>query len=245
MTPKQAMQAIQAQKQEPPPPPYDPNSATVTIRDVVPGYNGYKRMFIEGQITNYTVYLAKQVFNSPEGLKGSWGDPGGSLSVGINSPGGSVDASMALGRLLREKETLIFVSDDGECASSCVFVLGGAEYRGLVNKNGELMGGDVGIHRPYLTDTTLTGQQVQRQIYEVERKIRSYFSEMHISQRLADDMMAIPPNKIRWLTPRELINYGLDGEDPVLRESHILFGATKKMPVGKKQDFRFTRRPIP
>jgi ATP-dependent protease ClpP protease subunit len=230
MTPKQAMQAIQAQKQEPPPP-YDPNSATVAIRDVHPGY---KRLFIEGQITNYTVYLAKQAFNSPEGNKGSWGDPGGSLSVEINSPGGSVDASMALGRLLRGKETLIFVSDDGECASSCVFVLAGAEDRGLVNKNGELMGGYVGIHRPYLTDTTLTGQQVQQQIYEVENKIRSYFSEMHISQRLADDMMAIPTNNIRWLTPRELINYGLDGEDPVLRESHILFEAKEGRNVSRR-----------
>jgi hypothetical protein len=40
-------------------------------------------------------------------------------------------------------------------------------------------------------------------------KIRSYFREMNISERLADEIMIVPPEKMRFLSADELAQYGL------------------------------------
>jgi hypothetical protein len=101
-----------------------------------------------------------------------------------------------LGRLLREHNTHAIVQPNTECASSCVFALAGAPTRLVVNELREnhdgtfvYAFGSVGIHRPYLTDTHLTLKEVQKSASDSETKIRAYLREMHVSQRLFDDMM--------------------------------------------------------
>jgi hypothetical protein len=97
----------------------------------------------------------------------------------------------------------------------------------------------VGIHRPYLTDTSLTTGQVQKAALivsrisldmttsasDIEAKVRAYFHEMNISQRLVDDMMVIPSDQVRWLSAYDIDLYGLLGSDPVIDEARILAGA--------------------
>ena len=65
-----------------------------------------------------------------------------SKSVLIESPGGNVDASMAIGNLLRENRVSMIVPKGGQCASACVLIFAGAVRRTAFGK--------IGIHRPYL-----------------------------------------------------------------------------------------------
>jgi hypothetical protein len=44
--------------------------------------------------------------------------------------------------------------------------------------------------------------------------MRAYLREMNVSERLADDMLAIEPQRIRVLTSAELTDYGLERVDP-------------------------------
>jgi ATP-dependent protease ClpP protease subunit len=175
---------------------------------------------IGGEINSATVSLVKQEFSKHP-----------KLFVSLDSPGGSVDAGIALGRVLREHNTTVIVQPGTECASSCVFVLAGAPDRfvspaAIDNHGVRLAAGKIGIHRPYLTDTHLTLKEVQKSASDVEAKIRAYFREMHVSQRLFDDMTTIPPGQIKWLTAQDLALYGLD-QDPVVHEAYALEQARK------------------
>jgi hypothetical protein len=113
---------------------------------------------IEGEINSATVSLVKREFSAhPKQL----------FFVALNSPGGSVNAGIALGRFLREQNSIAQVGANDECASSCVFALAGATGRLIVpaftDEHGTYFAGaKIGIHRPYLTDTHLTLKEVQK-----------------------------------------------------------------------------------
>jgi len=100
-------------------------------------------------------------------------------------------------------------------------VLAGATHR--------FLNGRVGIHRPYLeaTATNLNVEQVQKAYSGMTEKIRSYLRGMNVSDRLADDMMIVPPEKVRFLSSDELVNYGLGFIDPVTKEASDLKEARK------------------
>jgi hypothetical protein len=156
--------------------------------------DGNSNLTIGGEINRATVSLVKREFSAHP-----------KLFVSLDSPGGNVDAGIALGRLLREHNTHAIVQPNTECASSCVFALAGAPTRWVIPAFTEaehgtyVAAGKVGIHRPYFTDTRLTLNEVQKSASDSETKIRAYLRVMHVSQRLFDDMMTIPPGQIKWL----------------------------------------------
>jgi ATP-dependent protease ClpP protease subunit len=159
-------------------------------------------------------------------------------SVFLDSPGGSVDAGIALGRLLREQRVWTSVLHPNQCISSCIFALAGGAYREPYITGYDYIDARVGIHRPYLIDTSLTTSQVQKAATDIEAKVRAYFREMNISQRLVDDMMVIPSNQVRWLSASDIDLYGLLGSDPVIEEARILAGA-KQLGISRAE---FERR---
>jgi hypothetical protein len=48
--------------------------------------------------------------------------------------------------------------------------------------------------------------------------MRAYLREMNVSERLADDMLATEPERVRMLTSAEIDGYGLVGVDPAEQE---------------------------
>ena len=48
--------------------------------------------------------------------------------------------------------------------------------------------------------------------------IRTYFREMNVAEGLADAMLRIPPEEVRFLTEEEAKAYGLTMMDPVYEE---------------------------
>jgi ATP-dependent protease ClpP protease subunit len=139
----------------------------------------------------------------------------------IDSPGGNVAAAMTLGQMLRKARVGIYVGFEGEqCVSACVLTFAGAVERSFAEK--------IGIHRPYF-DLPRSGRlgpdDVQASYAVLLQEIRSYLREMNVSDRLADDMLAIPPDKVRYLSDKELDAYGLSGTDPVEEETQVLMHA--------------------
>jgi ATP-dependent protease ClpP protease subunit len=136
---------------------------------------------------------------------------------GINSPGGSVPAAMAIGRIFRREHAHLIV--DHNCISACILILAGAVDRHIGST------AVVGIHRPYLGTTPqqgLTTDQVKDAYARMLQDIRAYLREMDVSAQLADDMLATEPERIHVLTQAELKAYGLARVDPAEQQRRAI-----------------------
>jgi hypothetical protein len=94
------------------------------------------------------------------------------------------------------------------CVSACVFI-----YAGGVQRSVDL--GTLGIHRPYKTDTRAASQaEADKRYKQLDAIVRAYFKEMNVADGLADDMLRIKPQDVKFLTRAEADRYGLVGDDP-------------------------------
>jgi len=136
---------------------------------------------------------------------------------GINSRCGDIASAIAIGRMFRKENAWLGVN--GVCISACVLILAGAVDRQIGKSD------VVGIHRPYFGITPqrlVTADQVKGAYRAMLQDIRAYLREMNVSERLADDMLAIEPERVRVLTPAELKGYGLAGLDPVEQQRRAI-----------------------
>jgi hypothetical protein len=152
----------------------------------------------------------------------------------LDTPGGNVDAAMAIGRLLRKEEANVSIgyrplSRQGICYSACVLVLAGAVGR-------DMQLGRVGIHRPYLEvpKDAVSSERVKDIFQKTLLDIRAYFREMNVSEQLADAMLRIEPEHMRLLDGAALNSYGLAPEDPVAREIKEL-GIAQKYGLSREE----------
>jgi hypothetical protein len=143
--------------------------------------------------------------------------------VELDSLGGDVDAAIEIGRFFRAKDAGVemHVPRQARCASACLLILAGGTNRRVE--------GNLGIHRPFLAAPlrSTTTENVKNAATKTQERLRAYFREMNISERLADDMMMIPTDQMRWLTSQEISVYGLGVEDPVTKETGLLKEAQK------------------
>jgi hypothetical protein len=145
----------------------------------------------------------------------------------LDSPGGNVDAAMAIGRLLRKEHASVRLGyqplhTEGICYSACVLVLAGAVSRNMQD-------GKVGIHRPYfeVPKDEVSPEKYTEYFRKMLEELRSYFREMNVNEQLADAMLRTEPEHMRVLSSAELNNYGLTGIDPAAREISELNKAQK------------------
>jgi hypothetical protein len=133
--------------------------------------------------------------------------------VELDSPGGSVSAAMAIGRVLRAEQGVAGIKPEAVCYSSCVLVLAGAV--------GRIMEGPVGIHRPYfeVPKDDVSPDKITELFQKMLQDIRAYFREMNVSEQLADAMLRINPENMRVLNDAALNSYGLTFEDPIAQET--------------------------
>lgn len=133
------------------------------------------------------------------------------IAVRLNSPGGDFRTAIALGRLMRSAGAHAIGAYSDVCMSSCVMVLAGATFRGHA--------GRVGIHRPYRVSTApISASEMKKEFDSWDSDARRFLAEVNVSMRLWDDMVRIPPEKVRILSEEELSGLGLKGEDPVSEE---------------------------
>jgi len=118
------------------------------------------------------------------------------LSVDADTHGGEVFAAMEIGRLLRREAASIHVAAGAECSSACIFVLMGATARSVAP------GARVGIHRPSLGDARRAAL-----VESMTAQLVLYAEQMKVPERIVDDLMAIPADRLRYLTPADLADW--------------------------------------
>ena len=120
------------------------------------------------------------------------------LHIEVNSHGGEVFAAMEIGRLLRGVGASVAVERGAVCNSACVFVLMGAPRRSVAR------GARVGIHRPSLGDV-----RQEPNVDALADQLRWYAEQMGVSPAIVPAMMAVPSDRMRFLTVAELEAYGI------------------------------------
>ena len=200
-------------------------------------------IYLNGEIKSGDLRTLKYAFDTIKDKR--------SLTLRLNSSGGSLEESILIGRWVRQQKIWTTLSQDypAECFSSCVFVLAAGVVKILTpNQN-------VGIHRPYFT--RMPNQSIEVAMKKALADSRAYFSEMNIPEQLADAMFSIPPEKIEILSQERISFYRLNQPDMVYQEeldirNAAVFGMSRQeymqkwslfmaeMSACKKQDERST-----
>jgi hypothetical protein len=138
----------------------------------------------------------------------------------LQSSGGDMYAAMEIGKLIRKARADCFIEFGDKCYSACVLVLSGAVRRWVI-------GGEVGIHRPY---STYVGnrdyESTQNEYRRTETAVRAYLTEMNLPGQLFEAMLRVPPEKIRILSYEETEAFGLSETDPVEQETRDAMDAS-------------------
>ncbi len=136
-------------------------------------------------------------------------------TITLNSDGGDVSEAILMGRIIRAKGGVTQVWPDDNCMSACVFVLAGGQMR--------IPMGKIGIHRPYFSnlDPNASISTIQQSREKLFSEIAKYFRDMDIASSLTEEMMSVPPEKIKLLTQSQLESYRLKGTDAAYEEKTV------------------------
>lgn len=133
----------------------------------------------------------------------------------LDSSGGDVLEALKIGRFLREISAWTVVDARATCSSSCVFVFVAGVQRSMFN-NGQL-----GLHRPRFDHAYfagLTRQEASEKYDQMVMDIKRYFEGMNVSQKIFDEMLKIPSQRIEFVDRRHAEERGLLGADPAWEE---------------------------
>ena len=135
-----------------------------------------------------------------------------SMILMLSSMGGNVDEAMRIGDFIEKNEIGTMVLEKfGICVSACVFILAAGDHKTIKGK--------VGIHRPYVSDVSIGGEQGAKTLGQYLERIKAYLDSKGISPSLAEDMFSIPPEKVRYLSPEEISRYRLDQTNYLKQEA--------------------------
>lgn len=126
----------------------------------------------------------------------------GAVNVALDSRGGSIWVAMSIGRLIRQHAFMTRVELGAKCVSACVYLLAAGQ--------GRYVGGQVGIHRPYLPNDGVTSARAKKAQYEgINAQTMQYLGEMGLPASLHERIMQTPPDRVSWLSGQDLSTYGL------------------------------------
>ena len=132
-------------------------------------------------------------------------------TVFLNSPGGSVQDALAIGRTLRALEVDTRMSDTDICLSACPYILAAGIRRHVDD------GAWVGVHQHFFGENTaLPAFLAVEDIQRGQGEVMAYLDEMGIDPLLMQPALLTPPDEIYLLLPEELDRYRLvtTGPDP-------------------------------
>jgi ATP-dependent protease ClpP protease subunit len=136
----------------------------------------------------------------------------GGIILGLNSRGGDIEAAIAAGIIARENDMMTLVSENASCASACVLTFLGGSLR--------VVGGRIGIHRPYQIRYTDSEADAKRSYETINKIVKNYLDKMNITPRVLEAMNLVSPSNVRWLTKDECKDLGIEGNDPVKSEKN-------------------------
>ena len=132
-------------------------------------------------------------------------------TVALDSPGGSVEDAMAIGRLIRDKGFATSVAAGALCASSCPLILAGGKQRVASAKAA------IGVHQVYsvlpartVADTGRdSADAAMSEAQSVTARITRYLTAMGIDPAIWLDAMETPPDRLHYFFADELVAHKL------------------------------------
>ena len=132
--------------------------------------------------------------------------------VFLDSRGGDVDAAMEMGRIIRKHDLATSITA-GKYYSSCALIF----IAGMRRTN---IAGEIGLHRPYLASSPASRDAIERQVSTMLASVKTYVSEMGITENFYHEMVNTDPSRMRIYTDK---NYKtlIPELDPVYEEVQI------------------------
>lgn len=204
--------------------------STVDLMSVSTGQQGRPlvRIAVSGSISSSDAAKFRSIASALDKIHKQWW-----AVVDLNTQGGSVQAALEIGTVLRERTLAAMVDKGASCMSACVYILAGAPTR-IVHEHAT-----IGIHRPYDPDDKEDSvDQQRRKQADLGRRILAYLQAMTIPIRLYEDSIFIPPDRMKILTSSEIASYGLSANDPSVDEANQVRQAKKlgitRIELGKR-----------
>ncbi|MGK9054694.1 hypothetical protein [Neorhizobium petrolearium] len=128
-------------------------------------------------------------------------------TVALNSPGGSVDDAIAMSKLIREKKLDTKVASKALCASSCPIVFAGGVGR-TAEKDAV-----VGVHQVFNGSRERpTAEQAMAAAQATTARVARHLDRMGIGAGLWINALETPPDRLYYLTPKEMADFKLTTE---------------------------------
>ena len=131
------------------------------------------------------------------------------ISVTVDSPGGSLAAGLTMGRILNDRDEIVssdVANQDGTeaiCASACVFLYLGADFRYLSNS------GRIGVHQFSSTNPDLDGQSALSTAQTISSLLVSYIQEMRVDVNFFERMTDMPAEGIDFVSESDLVRWNV------------------------------------
>jgi hypothetical protein len=128
-------------------------------------------------------------------------------TVALNSPGGSVDDALAISKLIREKKLDTKVASKALCASSCPIVFAGGVER-MAETDAV-----VGVHQVFNgSKDRPTAEQAMSAAQSTTARVARHLDSMGISAGLWINALETPPDRLYYLTAKEMADFKLTTE---------------------------------
>ncbi len=122
----------------------------------------------------------------------------------LNSPGGSVQDALAMGRQMRGAGIATRMTATDVCLSACPYILASGTTRTVED------GAMVGVHQHYFGENTaLPAFMAVEDIQRGQGEVMVYLSEMDIDPLIMRHALVTPPDEIYLLTSDEMKTYRL------------------------------------
>jgi hypothetical protein len=128
-------------------------------------------------------------------------------TISLNSPGGSVEDAIAMSKLIREKKLSTKVASKALCASSCPIVFAGGTAR-TAEKDAV-----IGVHQVFNGGKDRpTAEQAMSSAQATTARVARHLDEMGIGAGLWFHALETPPDRLYYLTPKEMSEFKLTTE---------------------------------
>lgn len=128
-------------------------------------------------------------------------------TVTLNSPGGSVDDALAMSKLIRDRKLDTKVASKALCASSCPVVFAGGISR-LAEKDAV-----IGVHQVFNgAKDRPSAEQAMSAAQATTAKVARHLDQMGIAAGLWIHALETPPDRLYYLTPKEMTDFRLTTE---------------------------------
>ena len=169
---------------------------------------------IRGVIDTSRLHLVQRALERRDAVRRALGRDV-ELHVDVDSQGGEIFATLEIGRMLRAERASISVGKRASCISSCVVLLMGAVERSISS------GARLGIHRPSLGASARGGRKQASEdeiVDAMSEQLVLYAQQMNVPRKIVDELMLVPPDRVKRLSASDLAGYGIGAVDPIVLE---------------------------